>query len=128
MFCWHTSHHFLSTCMVLYSRWLTHSFGDDSLHGAGEAGRHAKSPVIQDVHGYFETSAHLSQQTVGWHANIIEINLSCVGRLDSHLLLWRTAEIMKIGGDGEEIKKEKIYHIREKKPEFVINVKKKKKS
>lgn len=83
----------------------THGFGDDSLHGAREGGRHAKPAVVQDVHGYFETSAQLSQQTVGRHANVIEVNLSCVGRFDSHLLLWRTAEKMKML--GEEIKMNK---------------------
>lgn len=86
----------------------THSFGDDSLHGAGEGGRHAKAPVIQDVHGHLEASAQLSQQTVCWHANIVEKHLGCVGRLDSHFLLWRTAAVMKTEA-WRRIKKLKRY-------------------
>lgn len=81
------SHHFPSTSAC------THSFVDDSLHGAGEGGGHAEAPVIQDVHGHLEAFAQFAQQAVSWHADVVKVDLGGVRRLDAHFLLWGAAVI-----------------------------------
>lgn len=65
----------------------TYSLADDALHCAGERRRHAEATVVQDVHCHLEAAAQLAQQTVGWDAHVVKVDLSRVGRLDSHLLL-----------------------------------------
>lgn len=69
----------------------TYSLADDALHGAGERRRHSEAAVVQDVHCHLEAAAQLAQQTVGWNAHVVKVDLGRVGRLDSHLLLWRPA-------------------------------------
>lgn len=77
---------------------VTHGLADDSLHGAGERGRHAEAPVVQDVHGHLEAAAHLAQHAVGRHTHVVEVHLGRVGRLDAHLLLWGATGIKEGGG------------------------------
>lgn len=69
----------------------TYSLADDAPHGARERRRHAEAAVVQDVHGHLEAAAQLAQQTVGRHTHVVKVDLGRVGRLDSHLLLWRAA-------------------------------------
>lgn len=71
-------------------QFATYSLGNDTLHCAGERSRHAEASVVQDVHCHLEAAAQLAQQTVGRNAHVVKVDLSRVGRLDSHLLLWRS--------------------------------------
>lgn len=87
------AHQHFSPC-----RLFTHSFSDDALHGARESRRHTKTPVVQDVHRHLETSAQLTKQAVCWDADVIEVHLGCVRRLDAHFLLRRAAGVRKTSG------------------------------
>lgn len=83
---------------VCRSHRATYRLADDALHGARERRRHAEAAVVQDVHCHLEAAAQLAQQTVGWDAHVVKVDLGRVGRLDSHLLLWRPAGWEHSGG------------------------------
>merc|ERR1711892_1156787 len=63
---------------------------DDSPHGSGQGCSHAKSSIVEDLHGNFEPVSRGTEHILNRDGGVLEVHFRSVGTFNTHLLLWGT--------------------------------------